>query len=74
MYPMVPGHKITGTVSEVGTKVTQYKVDDRVAVGNLVDSCRKCGSCHKGQVNDDGKISSLRFVLDPRALFEQGKR
>jgi limonene-1,2-epoxide hydrolase len=30
-----------------------------------------CGWFH---VNDDGKISSLRFVLDPRALFQQGKR
>jgi hypothetical protein len=27
-----------------------------------------CGWFH---VNDDGKISSLRFILDPRALFQQ---
>jgi limonene-1,2-epoxide hydrolase len=27
-----------------------------------------CGLFH---VNDDGKISSLRFVLDPRQLFQQ---
>jgi limonene-1,2-epoxide hydrolase len=30
-----------------------------------------CGWFH---VNDDGKISSLRFVLDPRALFQQKNR
>ena len=47
-YPMVPGHEIVGIVSQVGTKVTGYKVGDRVAVGNFVDSCRKCGPCHKG--------------------------
>jgi hypothetical protein len=29
-----------------------------------------CGWFH---VNDDGKISSLRFVLDPRALFQRGR-
>jgi limonene-1,2-epoxide hydrolase len=29
-----------------------------------------CGWFH---VNDEGKISSLRFVLDPRALFQQKK-
>lgn len=29
-----------------------------------------CGWFH---VNDDGKISSLRFVLDPRSLFQQRK-
>jgi hypothetical protein len=29
-----------------------------------------CGWFH---VNDNGKISSLRFVLDPRALFQRGR-
>ncbi len=46
--PDGPGHEIAGIVSQVGTKVTRYKVGDRVAVGNFVDSCRKCGPCHKG--------------------------
>src|SRR5829696_6680627 len=41
-FPMVPGHEIAGIVSQVGTKVTRYKLGDRVAVGNFVDSCRKC--------------------------------
>lgn len=45
VFPMVPGHEIAGIVSEIGTKVTRYKVGDRVAVGNFVDSCRKCGPC-----------------------------
>jgi uncharacterized zinc-type alcohol dehydrogenase-like protein len=47
-FPMVPGHEITGIVSKVGAKVTRYKVGDRVAVGNFVDSCRKCGPCQRG--------------------------
>jgi uncharacterized zinc-type alcohol dehydrogenase-like protein len=47
-FPMVPGHEIAGVVSQVGTKVTRYKVGDRVAVGNFVDSCRKCIPCHQG--------------------------
>jgi uncharacterized zinc-type alcohol dehydrogenase-like protein len=45
---MVPGHEIAGIVSQFGTEVTRLKVGDRVAVGNFVDSCRKCGPCHKG--------------------------
>jgi uncharacterized zinc-type alcohol dehydrogenase-like protein len=47
-FPMVPGHEITGIVSQVGAKVTRYKVGDRAAVGNFVDSCRTCGPCRKG--------------------------
>src|SRR5437763_16653966 len=41
-FPMVPGHEITGIVSRIGTKVTRYKIGDRIAVGCFVDSCRKC--------------------------------
>jgi uncharacterized zinc-type alcohol dehydrogenase-like protein len=48
IFPMVPGHEITGTVSQVGNKVARYKVGDRVGVGCFVDSCRKCDPCHKG--------------------------
>jgi uncharacterized zinc-type alcohol dehydrogenase-like protein len=44
-FPMVPGHEITGIVSDVGAKVTHYKKGDRVAVGCMVDSCRKCDPC-----------------------------
>ena len=47
-FPMVPGHEITGIISQVGAKVTRYKVGDRVAVGNFVDSCRKCDPCKRG--------------------------
>ena len=47
-FPMVPGHEITGIVSQVGAKVTRYKVGDKVAVGTFVDSCRKCGPCRNG--------------------------
>jgi uncharacterized zinc-type alcohol dehydrogenase-like protein len=47
-YPMVPGHEITGKVSQVGPKVTRFKKGDRVGVGCMVDSCRKCDACKKG--------------------------
>ncbi len=47
-YPMVPGHEITGIVTDVGSKVTRFQVGDRVGVGCFVDSCRKCTPCLKG--------------------------
>ncbi|WP_441247570.1 NAD(P)-dependent alcohol dehydrogenase [Kitasatospora sp. McL0602] len=48
VFPMVPGHEITGVVSEVGTGVTAHAVGDRVGVGCMVDSCRACDNCQAG--------------------------
>lgn len=48
-YPVVPGHEIVGRVSEVGEAVTRYQPGDIVAVGCLVDSCRRCDRCEHGQ-------------------------
>ena len=48
LFPMVPGHEITGVVSEVGSGVTKYQVGDRVGVGCMVDSCRECENCEAG--------------------------
>lgn len=42
LYPLVPGHEITGIVSAVGNEVTKFKVGDRVGVGCFVDSCTTC--------------------------------
>ena len=47
-YPMVPGHEIVGRVIQIGASVTKFKVDDAVGVGCLVDSCRTCQPCQKG--------------------------
>ncbi|KAI4330203.1 hypothetical protein MLD38_028505 [Melastoma candidum] len=44
-YPAVPGHELVGIVTEVGSKVTKYKVGDRVGVGCMVQSCRSCTNC-----------------------------
>ncbi|KAL3726333.1 hypothetical protein ACJRO7_031252 [Eucalyptus globulus] len=44
-YPMVPGHEIAGVVTEVGTKVTKFKVGDRVGVGCMIGSCHNCANC-----------------------------
>jgi len=49
MYPMVPGHEIVGRVIEIGSEVTRHKIGDVVAVGCMVDSCRHCDQCHKGE-------------------------
>ncbi len=47
-FPVVPGHEIVGTVTEVGAEVTRHQVGDRVGVGCLVNSCRDCTNCRNG--------------------------
>ncbi|XP_054809553.1 probable mannitol dehydrogenase [Prosopis cineraria] len=45
IYPLVPGHEIVGEVTEVGSKVENFKVGDRVGVGCMVGSCLSCPNC-----------------------------
>jgi uncharacterized zinc-type alcohol dehydrogenase-like protein len=47
-YPCVPGHELLGKVTEVGAKVTKFKVGDHVGVGCLVDACKDCFCCNEG--------------------------
>lgn len=47
-FPLVPGHEIIGRVSAVGDAVSRYRPGDLVAVGTIVDSCRKCDQCREG--------------------------
>ncbi|MFI6309639.1 NAD(P)-dependent alcohol dehydrogenase [Nocardia fusca] len=48
-YPFVPGHEITGIVTEIGSAVAKHAVGDRVGVGCMVNSCRECSSCRAGK-------------------------
>jgi uncharacterized zinc-type alcohol dehydrogenase-like protein len=47
--PLVPGHEIVGRVLEAGAQVTKHAVGDRVGVGCMVNSCRTCANCQRGQ-------------------------
>jgi len=47
--PLVPGHEIVGTVTEIGSEVAKHKVGDRVGIGCMVNSCRECVNCLAGQ-------------------------
>ncbi|HEY6085458.1 MAG TPA: NAD(P)-dependent alcohol dehydrogenase, partial [Nitrospira sp.] len=48
IFPMVPGHEIVGTVTEVGTAVRQFRIGESAGVGCFVDSCRTCNACREG--------------------------
>ena len=48
LFPIVPGHEITGVVTDIGAGVTKFAVGDRVGVGCMINSCRQCGPCQRG--------------------------
>ncbi len=49
LFPVVPGHEITGVIGAVGAEVTRFRLGDRVGVGVMVDSCRVCANCMAGE-------------------------
>lgn len=70
VFPVVPGHEITGIVAETGCSVRKLKIGDKVGVGCLVGACRSCEKCieHKenycpnlvfayNSIDIDGKIT-----------------
>ncbi|MGO1971923.1 MAG: NAD(P)-dependent alcohol dehydrogenase [Propionibacteriaceae bacterium] len=59
--PLVPGHEFTGVVTETGTEVADFAVGDRVAVGNIVDSCGRCAMCRAGQENFCHSFPTLTY-------------
>jgi uncharacterized zinc-type alcohol dehydrogenase-like protein len=67
IYPCVPGHEIVGRVTKVGGKVKGFKAGDLAAVGCMVDSCGKCGSCKEGleQYCDVGGTVFTYNSIDP---------
>lgn len=72
-YPLTVGHEIAGVITEVGSKVTKFKVGDRVGVGCLVNSCRECEYCKEGyeQFCAKGSVGTYNSV-DVDGTITQG--
>ena len=47
-YPFIPGHEIVGTVTAVGSAVTDRQLGERVGIGWQADSCGICEWCRQG--------------------------
>ena len=58
--PLIPGHEIAGTVSAVGTGVTDHSVGDRVCLHYLI-TCGTCNQCARGaeQFCETGQMIGL---------------
>ncbi len=51
LYPMIPGHEITGVVERTGRSVTLFKSGDRIGIGWIHHACGRCFSCRTGFEN-----------------------
>ncbi|KAH7520777.1 hypothetical protein FEM48_Zijuj08G0182000 [Ziziphus jujuba var. spinosa] len=69
LYPIVPGHEIVGIVSKTGKNVTKFKEGDRVGVGVIVGSCKKCDSCQQDLEN-----YCPQFVLTYNSFYHDGTK
>jgi uncharacterized zinc-type alcohol dehydrogenase-like protein len=66
VYPMVPGHEIVGRVIAAGSGVSKFKAGDIAAIGVIVDSCRKCAPCSKGEEHFCDEGATLTYAVPDR--------
>ena len=50
-FPVVLGHQVVGRVEEIGEKVKNYQIGDRVGVAWIFSACGKCYYCLNGYEN-----------------------
>jgi uncharacterized zinc-type alcohol dehydrogenase-like protein len=66
IYPMVPGHEIVGRVVAAGNSSKKFKLGDLAAVGVIVDSCRHCEPCNRGEEHFCLEGSTLTYAAKDR--------
>jgi alcohol dehydrogenase (NADP+) len=65
-YPRVPGHEIVGRVTAAGSSVAKFKPGDIAAVGVIIDSCRQCAPCNRGEEHFCDEGSTLTYGAKDR--------
>jgi uncharacterized zinc-type alcohol dehydrogenase-like protein len=66
IYPLVPGHEIIGRVLAAGSAVSKFKVGAIAGVGVIVDSCRQCAPCHRGEEHFCDQGATLTYANKDR--------
>jgi len=66
IYPMVPGHEIVGRVAALGKDVKKFRAGDTAAIGVIVDSCRHCAPCNRGEEHFCLEGSTLTYAAKDR--------
>lgn len=50
-FPFIPGHEVVGILRAYGSQVTGLEIGQRVGVGWIRSSCRRCPACLRGEEN-----------------------
>jgi alcohol dehydrogenase (NADP+) len=66
IYPLVPGHEIVGRVTATGGAVKKFKAGDIAAIGVIVDSCRHCAPCNRGEEHFCDEGATLTYAAKDR--------
>ncbi|MGA3082075.1 MAG: NAD(P)-dependent alcohol dehydrogenase [Terracidiphilus sp.] len=66
VYPLVPGHEIVGRVVAAGSAVSKFAVGGIAAIGVIVDSCRQCAPCHRGEEHFCCQGATLTYAATDR--------
>ena len=48
-YPVIAGHEVIGTITQLGSESKGLKVGQRVGLGWTAESCQSCDQCLSGQ-------------------------
>jgi alcohol dehydrogenase (NADP+) len=66
IYPLVPGHEIVGRVVAAGNSSKKFKVGDIAAIGVIIDSCRHCAPCGRGEEHFCVEGATLTYAAKDR--------
>jgi len=64
VLPLIPGHQAVGTVTQVGSEVSEVKAGDRVGITWLQGTCGQCEFCTTGRENLCLKATFTGYQID----------
>jgi uncharacterized zinc-type alcohol dehydrogenase-like protein len=71
-WPIVPGHEIIGHVTAVGSKVSKFKLGQRVGVGPQAFSCGNCKFCNSKDEAACAKFTGTYAATLPNGFITKG--
>ncbi|MEA3485197.1 MAG: alcohol dehydrogenase catalytic domain-containing protein, partial [Candidatus Aerophobetes bacterium] len=62
-FPRITGHEVAGEIVEVGNKLRDYKIGERVAVAPAIP-CGRCFYCQRGMQSMCSNLKAIGYHYD----------